>query len=199
MTTDSCFVGWRRRRPANQSHGKGAFMGYPSQYALPRGRLSRSCSRRLLGQYQNQPPESEAAVTQVDLYSTYASRFSAAAINGRDDNDERLLTAQELIHLTRLTFPNCTPEVDNTGRFVIRGIERRDNEPSQSNTYPFEVDDPADAFKGMLKRKLAGWTPEPKKAKTVEFTKEDQELLNGLRRFKGSPLGKEVRDVCISQ
>jgi hypothetical protein len=32
----------------------------------------------------------------------------------------------EMITLTRMTFPQCTPVVDADGKFVIRGIERRE-------------------------------------------------------------------------
>lgn len=38
----------------------------------------------------------------------------------------RLLNPVELIALARMTFPKCEPAVDEQGRFVIRGIERRD-------------------------------------------------------------------------
>jgi len=38
----------------------------------------------------------------------------------------RLLNPVELITLTRMTFPHCEPVVDDDGKFVIRGIERRD-------------------------------------------------------------------------
>jgi hypothetical protein len=38
----------------------------------------------------------------------------------------RLLSPVELITLTRLTFPHCEPAVDADGKFVIRGVERRD-------------------------------------------------------------------------
>jgi hypothetical protein len=38
----------------------------------------------------------------------------------------RLLNPVEMITLTRMTFPQCTPVVDADGKFVIRGIERRE-------------------------------------------------------------------------
>lgn len=38
----------------------------------------------------------------------------------------RLLSPVELITLTRMTFPQCEPAVDNDGKFVIRGLERRE-------------------------------------------------------------------------
>lgn len=49
----------------------------------------------------------------------------------RDDPEEprpppRLLNPVELIALARMTFPKCEPAVDEEGRFVIRGIERRE-------------------------------------------------------------------------
>jgi hypothetical protein len=38
----------------------------------------------------------------------------------------RLLSPVELITLTRMTFPHCRPVVDDDGKFVIRGVERRE-------------------------------------------------------------------------
>jgi hypothetical protein len=38
----------------------------------------------------------------------------------------RLLNPVEMITLTRMTFPHCEPVVDENGKFVIRGIERRE-------------------------------------------------------------------------
>lgn len=38
----------------------------------------------------------------------------------------RLLSAVELITLARMTFPECEPAVDDDGKFVIRGLERRE-------------------------------------------------------------------------
>ena len=38
----------------------------------------------------------------------------------------RLLNPVELITLARMAFPNCEPCVDADGRFVIRGLERRE-------------------------------------------------------------------------
>jgi hypothetical protein len=32
-----------------------------------------------------------------------------------------------------------------------------------------------------------------------EITSEDRKLIDGLKRFRGSKLGQEVRDVCVSQ
>jgi len=31
------------------------------------------------------------------------------------------------------------------------------------------------------------------------LAQEDKELLDGLRRFKDSDLGKEVKDICVNQ
>lgn len=38
---------------------------------------------------------------------------------------ERLLNPVELINLARMTFPKCEPVVDEQGRFIIKGLERR--------------------------------------------------------------------------
>lgn len=38
----------------------------------------------------------------------------------------RLLDPVELITLTRMTFPHCEPVVDDEGRFIIRGMARRE-------------------------------------------------------------------------
>lgn len=38
----------------------------------------------------------------------------------------RLLSPLELITLSRMTFPQCEPAVDGDGKFVIRGLERRE-------------------------------------------------------------------------
>ena len=40
--------------------------------------------------------------------------------------EERLLNPVELITLTRMTFPKCEPAVDESGRFIIKGLERRE-------------------------------------------------------------------------
>jgi hypothetical protein len=38
----------------------------------------------------------------------------------------RLLNPVEMITLARMTFPQCEPVVDEHGKFVIRGLERRE-------------------------------------------------------------------------
>jgi hypothetical protein len=38
----------------------------------------------------------------------------------------RMLNPVELIALARMTFPKCEPAVDEDGRFVVRGLERRE-------------------------------------------------------------------------
>lgn len=38
----------------------------------------------------------------------------------------RLLNPVELINLARMTFPQCEPAVDGGGKFIIRGLERRE-------------------------------------------------------------------------
>ena len=140
---------------------------------------------RLLSNFQQQAPETLSHapnITQTDLYTTYAARFSTIlpaegqgqtsadeaelreyeaemaapdTSNGIDENDihsfslalgaqqdqtddatplppsqpkrdERLLNPVELINLTRMTFPKSEPAVDEQGRFIIRGLERRE-------------------------------------------------------------------------
>lgn len=137
----------------------------------------------------------------------------------------RLLNPVELIALTRMTFPKAEPAVDDEGRFVIRGIERRDavekGRPRTADMFPFALasqpapSDPAHPFTALLKRKLALLDPDPeqprKRAAGIgvniapqpepehELSQDERELLDGLRRFRSSSLGKEVRDVCVQQ
>lgn len=85
--------------------------------------------------------------------------------------------------------------------------------------------DPAHPFTSLLKRKLAALHPDAspsldptKKPRTdglamdtitpthngaerndAELGPEEKELLEGLKRFKGSAMGKEVRDICVNQ
>lgn len=77
--------------------------------------------------------------------------------------------------------------------------------------------DPAHPFTSLLKRKLAMMHPEPsdrsadraavsqssphrrKKVKLDELEEGDRELIEGLKRFKGSQLGQAVQDVCVTQ
>lgn len=137
----------------------------------------------------------------------------------------RLLNPVELISLTRMTFPKAEPAVDDEGRFVIRGIERRDGvekgRPRTADMFPFALaqqpapSDAAHPFTALLKRKLALLDPDPeqprKRAAGIgvniapapepehELSADERELLDGLRRFRSSALGKEVRDVCVQQ
>lgn len=70
--------------------------------------------------------------------------------------------------------------------------------------------DPDHPLTNLLKRKLSSLNPDAPSdaAKRTKqgpnigkgsLATEDKELLDGLRRFKGSDLGKEVRDICVSQ
>ncbi|CAK9780679.1 hypothetical protein CC85DRAFT_287968 [Cutaneotrichosporon oleaginosum] len=136
----------------------------------------------------------------------------------------RMLNPVELIALTRMTFPKCEPAVDEDGRFVIRGLERREGVEKgrvikTADMFPFALanapapSDPAHPFTSLLKRKLALLNPEPdepsKRRSGIgvniavdaepELTDEDRELLDGLRRFRHSKLGREVRDTCVQQ
>ncbi|WVQ97760.1 hypothetical protein IAU59_004874 [Kwoniella sp. CBS 9459] len=170
--------------------------------------------------------------------------------------ENRLLNPFELINLTRMTFPKCEPSVDASGRFIIRGLTRREgHEPGarsrEREMFPFALMNeakPGDAFVGLMKRKLELLNPEPspeaqrnqqhhgstsgaddlgsapadsanKRARLTaseggtngngnggtggdgdqELTEEDRELVEGLKRFRGSKLGEQVRDACISQ
>jgi len=36
-------------------------------------------------------------------------------------------------------------------------------------------------------------------ARDAELSEADRELLDGLKRFKGSKLGQEIRDICVNQ
>lgn len=51
---------------------------------------------------------------------------------------------------------------------------------------------------------LAGVSQSPaphkrKKVKLDELEEGDKELIEGLKRFKGSQLGQAVQDVCVTQ
>ncbi|KAL1408438.1 hypothetical protein Q8F55_005250 [Vanrija albida] len=159
--------------------------------------------------------------------------------------ENRLLNPVELINLARMTFPKCEPAVDDDGRFVIRGLERREGEEKGRGVRPLDMfpfalasgpkpSDPTHPFTSLIKRKLALLTPEPDPpakrraydgalngvgsgigvnigvgvpvgvaataaAADDELAEADRELLDGLRRFRGSKLGKEVRDTCVQQ
>ncbi|WVR04378.1 hypothetical protein IAU60_001380 [Kwoniella sp. DSM 27419] len=160
--------------------------------------------------------------------------------------ENRLLNPLELINLARMTFPKCEPIVDASGRFVIRGLERREGaEPGarvrEREMFPFALmseSRPGEAFVGLMKRKLGLLQPEPevdhgsdgkdqgregKRARLAgggahvhdgsqghlelgglgsadaELTDEDRELIDGLRRFRGSKLGEQVREACVTQ
>jgi hypothetical protein len=129
---------------------------------------------RLLNNFQTASSTSTAPnLTQTDLYTAYASRFSftpppagpppshlptelaldnldglgmpgMADAYGDDRQPaapvQRLLDPVELITLTRMTFPECEPVVDEQGRFVIRGITRREGlrrEEEAGEMFPF--------------------------------------------------------------
>lgn len=113
-----------------------------------------------MSNYQHQStPASPSSLTQTELYSTYAARFSSLPSESNPPPTEdagelrdfeanmstpapdldmsfssdppvpkpnRLLNPVELITLARMTFPKCEPIVDGDGRFVIRGLERRE-------------------------------------------------------------------------
>ncbi|KIR60366.1 hypothetical protein I314_03657 [Cryptococcus bacillisporus CA1873] len=242
----------------------------------------------LLSSFQSQPGTSGSNITQTDLYTSYAARFSSlltgvsgtsngnAHLNGQhglsdeetelrnhaeslkafedaglgdtqgeedqlstveesDQNEpspasfpiepnplpqapreSRLLTPVELINLTRMTFPACEPCVDASGRFVIKGLERREGlEPGRKSRegemFPFALmseKQPGEEFVKVMKRKLASLHPEgaesrsdgeSKRKRDEVLTEEDKELIEGLKRFRGSKLGEQVRDVCVSQ
>jgi hypothetical protein len=70
--------------------------------------------------------------------------------------------------------------------------------------------DPEHPFTNLLKRKLSSLHPGPSDASEKKprsnvmsnrqsLAPEDKELLDGLRRFKDSDLGKEVKDICVNQ
>ncbi|WVQ68909.1 uncharacterized protein L199_007118 [Kwoniella botswanensis] len=159
--------------------------------------------------------------------------------------ENRLLNPFELINLTRMTFPKCEPVVDSSGKFVIKGLERRlghipgsrEREREMFNFALYNESKPGEAFVGLMKRKLGMLNSDPsptstprsttrdedgeresKKTKIDEakqneemqdrnknqnpnqdLSEEDKELIQGLKRFRNSQLGDQVRDVCISQ
>lgn len=144
--------------------------------------------------------------------------------------EDRLLNPVELISLTRMTFPKCEPAVDENGRFIIRGLDRREAEEKgrggikPDEMFPFALasgesstlegltlapdpSDPNHPFTSLLKRKLALLHPDPYTISDPKRSRkndeplgdEEKELIEGLKRFKGSQFGRQVRDVCVSQ
>ena len=73
--------------------------------------------------------------------------------------EERLLNPVELISLVKMTFPHAQPAVDDNGRFVIRGLERRDGEEKgRTNTkmedmFPFAIAAGESTFRAELIQK----------------------------------------------
>jgi hypothetical protein len=99
--------------------------------------------------------QGQASADEAELREYEAEMAAPDTSNGIDDNDihsfslalsgqqdqaedstplpppppkreERLLNPVELINLTRMTFPKTEPAVDDQGRFIIRGLERRE-------------------------------------------------------------------------
>ncbi len=163
---------------------------------------------RLLNNFQQPTDQSSTNITQTDLYTSYATRFSTLIPESEDqtqsqtqaeeaelrefeanmsqpigetetlnpnldleqpqnlhmhetqrqretlNNDlsgggskkyeNRLLNPVELITLARMTFPSCEPVVDEAGRFVIKGLERRQGEEKargagKGDMFPFAL------------------------------------------------------------
>ncbi|WRT65081.1 uncharacterized protein IL334_002023 [Kwoniella shivajii] len=168
--------------------------------------------------------------------SSLSSPPPTASITPSIKKENRLLNPLELINLARMTFPKCEPTIDGAGRFVIKGLERRNGiEPGskerEREMFPFALHNelkPGQAFVGLMKRKLGMLAPEPTETKNTssldevdgnerdpkkaklngssdgkavleELSEEDKELISGLKRFRESKLGEEVRDACVSQ
>lgn len=176
----------------------------------------------------SQPSPSTAAASQ-DPNGTAAATPVPGGEDDKGARPNRLLNPVELIALTRMTFPKAEPAVDDEGRFVIRGLERREGtekgRPRLGDMFPFALttapapSDPAHPFTALLKRKLALLDPDPSEQpgkkriaggigvnippasepEPAELSQEERELLDGLQRFRGSKLGKEVRDICVQQ
>jgi hypothetical protein len=72
-----------------------------------------------------------------------------------------------------------------------------------------DASDPRHPLTSMLKRKLALLHPEPdtiegaKRPKVDDVGKEltpaDREMIDGLKRFKDSGLGREISETCLTQ
>ena len=111
--------------------------------------------KRLLNSFQSQAESSIPSLTQTELYIAYANRFPSSTAQPTQNIAElhdfeakmesqaagfdlsfsadqpiqqytRLLNPVELITLARMAFAKCEPCVDEDGRFVIRGLERRE-------------------------------------------------------------------------
>jgi hypothetical protein len=157
--------------------------------------------------------------------------------------ENRVLNPVQLLTLVNMSFPKSETGVDEKGRFVIKGLEKREvDENGKATTimgdiYPFaeqagelpcsrcgerlkpntelHPSDPKHPFTSLLKRKLVHVQPEslPSTSENANkrprpeveeprdpgLTDEDRELVEGLRRFKDSNLGREIKDACITQ
>lgn len=102
------------------------------------------------GGARHQVPEAEA-VTQAELYTSYANRFTDHDINDQSPSTTagasqprrppRMLNPVELLQLVRITFPTCEPAIDDAGRFVVRGLEKRASvrDPKVGDMFPFAL------------------------------------------------------------
>lgn len=106
----------------------------------------------LLGEYA---PGQTEPVSQSELYTSYSSRFETSPhVNDNNSNanqngngeqhrsaETRILNPVELLQIARITFPSCTPAVDEEGRFVVRGLEKRTGVkvPKVAEMFPFAL------------------------------------------------------------
>lgn len=218
------------------------YASYASRFSVIPGDQSKNDETAKGHNDMADPSEAELEEYEMNMTSSHKDMDDINSINlaleGRPDGQlekqgssssqdkpprrsERLLNPVELINLARMTFPKCEPVVDEQGRFIIKGLERRGGVEKGivkvGDMFPFALasDDRGTSADGnplatLLKRKLATLYPEEpgssKQAKLGDkdsgdsnLTAEEKELLGGLKRFKSSALGKEVRNICVNQ
>ncbi|WWC59138.1 uncharacterized protein I303_101686 [Kwoniella dejecticola CBS 10117] len=105
-----------------------------------------------------------------------ATGLEPATVSGQTETqtqtkkkENRLLNPYELINLTRMTFPKCEPVIDASGKFVIKGLERRmghipgsaERNREMFNFALYNESKPGEAFVNLMKRKLGLLAPEP--------------------------------------
>lgn len=128
------------REPNSRYRLLGTYQQNSDTTPIPQTDLYTSYALRFAAPSTDHPDQSTSEPTQTALTSLQQAddSFELADLDGGHNNldpeldpqapivHHRLLSPVELITLTRMTFPQCEPAVDDDGKFVIRGLERRD-------------------------------------------------------------------------
>ncbi|WWC67621.1 uncharacterized protein I206_101531 [Kwoniella pini CBS 10737] len=131
--------------------------------------------RHLQQHQQHQQQQQQIENENVNEHQSLASLLPSSSSNtnsGTNTNIEqipsikkkenRLLNPYELINLTRMTFPKCEPIIDENGKFVIKGLEKRighlpgsaERNREMFNFTLYNENKPGEAFVNLMKRKL---------------------------------------------